>query len=83
MTGGELTRPLLPNDGHTWLTWMADTGVPLHVLREIAGHGSPATTQRYLHPDLRSITEAGCSLGAHLSVAAGPPKPPGVVRRVL
>ncbi|MGY1452647.1 tyrosine-type recombinase/integrase [Streptomyces sp. SS8] len=68
---------------HTGLTWMADAGVPLHVLRKIAGHGSLATTQRYLHPDLRSITEAGRSLSAHLSVAAGPPKPPGTVRRAL
>ncbi|MGV9270416.1 tyrosine-type recombinase/integrase [Kitasatospora sp. NPDC003701] len=25
---------------HTGLTWMADAGVPLHVLRKIAGHGS-------------------------------------------
>ncbi|MBH5334032.1 site-specific integrase [Streptomyces pactum] len=37
---------------HTGLTWMADAGVPLHVLRIIAGHGSLMTTQRYLHPDL-------------------------------
>ncbi|WP_443053956.1 tyrosine-type recombinase/integrase [Streptomyces sp. IBSBF 2435] len=29
---------------HTGLTWMADTGVPLHVLRLIAGHGSLHTT---------------------------------------
>ena len=34
---------------HTGLTWMADAGVPLHHLRKIAGHGSPTTTQRYLH----------------------------------
>ncbi|WP_101254359.1 tyrosine-type recombinase/integrase [Streptomyces barkulensis] len=67
---------------HTGLTWMADAGVPLHVLRKIAGHGA-LTTQRYLHPDLRSITEAGRSLSTHLSVAAAPPKPPGMVRRVL
>ncbi|MCN0152068.1 hypothetical protein NDQ86_08150 [Salinispora arenicola] len=25
---------------HTGLTWMADAGVPVHVLRKIAGHGS-------------------------------------------
>jgi len=31
---------------HTGLTWMADAGVPLHVLRKIAGYGSLATTQR-------------------------------------
>jgi integrase len=36
---------------HTGLTWMADAGVPVHVLRKIAGHGSLVTTQRYLHPD--------------------------------
>ena len=34
---------------HTGLTWMADAGVPVHVLRVIAGHGSITTTQRYLH----------------------------------
>ena len=36
---------------HTGLTWMADAGVPVHVLREIAGHADLSTTQRYLHPD--------------------------------
>jgi integrase len=30
---------------HTGLTWMADAGVPVHVLRKIAGHGSLTTTQ--------------------------------------
>ncbi|WP_413100290.1 tyrosine-type recombinase/integrase [Streptomyces sp. Inha503] len=57
---------------HTGLTWMADAGVPLHVLRVIAGHGSLMTTQRYLHPDLRAIAEAGRSLSAHLSGAPAP-----------
>ena len=52
---------------HTGLTWMADAGVPLHVLRTIAGHGSLSTTQRYLHPDRRSIEDAGDLLSAHLS----------------
>ena len=45
---------------------MADAGVPVHVLRKIAGHGSLTTTQRYLHPDRQSITEAGDALTAHL-----------------
>ncbi|WP_263984678.1 site-specific integrase [Streptomyces sp. HPF1205] len=49
--------------------WMADAGVPLHVLRKIAGHGSLTTTQRYLHPDRRSIHLAGAALSAHLSGA--------------
>lgn len=44
---------------HTGLTWMADAGVPVHVLRKIAGHGSLTTTQRYLHPHHRAITDAG------------------------
>ncbi|WNI18699.1 tyrosine-type recombinase/integrase [Actinacidiphila sp. ITFR-21] len=52
---------------HTGLTWMADAGVPVHVLRKIAGHGSLTTTQRYLHPSRRSIDLAGAALSAHLS----------------
>jgi integrase len=52
---------------HTGLTWMADAGVQVHVLRKIAGHGSLTTTQRYLHPDAQSITEAGDALSAHLA----------------
>ncbi len=54
---------------HTGLTWMADAGVPVHVLRKIAGHGSLTTTQRYLHPDQRSVIEAGQALSAHLGVS--------------
>ena len=60
---------------HTGLTWMADAGVPVHVLRKIAGHGSLTTTQRYLHPDRQSIDAAGVALSAHLSArrsASGP-----------
>jgi integrase len=60
---------------HTGLTWMADAGVPVHVLRRIAGHGSLTTTQRYLHPDQRSITDAGDALTAHLSVRRSPNGP--------
>ncbi|WP_233226137.1 tyrosine-type recombinase/integrase [Amycolatopsis sp. CA-126428] len=51
---------------HTGLTWMADAGVPVHHLRKIAGHGSLATTQRYLHPDQTSVTRAGELLTHHL-----------------
>ncbi|MEW1914493.1 site-specific integrase [Kitasatospora sp. NPDC085895] len=60
---------------HTGLTWMADAGVPLHVLRKIAGHGSLTTTQRYLHPDRRSIELAGEALSAHLSRPRRAPGP--------
>ena len=51
---------------HTGLIWMADAGVPVHVLRKIAGHGSLTATQRYLHPDRASIEAAGAALSAHL-----------------
>ncbi|MEU1056122.1 site-specific integrase [Streptomyces sp. NPDC005876] len=57
---------------HTGLTWFADAGVPVHVLRRIAGHGSLVTTQRYLHPDVRSITAAGTALSAHLTALRAP-----------
>lgn len=57
---------------HTGLTWLADAGVPIHVLRRIAGHGSLTTTQRYLHPDDHKITSAGTALSAHLSVLRAP-----------
>jgi integrase len=53
---------------HTGLTWMADAGVPVHVLRKIAGHGSLTTTQRYLHPDDQSLEDAGTALSGHLRV---------------
>ncbi|MFF9902002.1 tyrosine-type recombinase/integrase [Streptomyces olivaceus] len=57
---------------HTGLTWFADAGVPFHVLRRIAGHGSLTTTQRNLHPDVHKITAAGAALSAHLSVLRAP-----------
>ncbi|MFD8478202.1 tyrosine-type recombinase/integrase [Kitasatospora sp. NPDC059673] len=52
---------------HTGLTWMADAGVPPHILQEIAGHQDFGTTVRYLHPDLRTIAEAGDNLTRHLA----------------
>jgi len=48
---------------------MADAGVPVHVLRKIAGHGSLMTTQRYLHPNMRSIVDAGQALSSHLGAS--------------
>ncbi|MEV1010638.1 site-specific integrase [Streptomyces sp. NPDC049881] len=66
---------------HTGLTWMADAGVPLHVLRVIAGHGSLATTQRYLHPDLRALTEAGQALSRRLAAPQAVAAPPAVSGR--
>jgi integrase len=51
---------------HTGLTWMADAGVPVHHLQKIAGHGLLTTTQRYLHPNHDSVTEAGELLSNYL-----------------
>jgi hypothetical protein len=45
---------------------MADAGVHVERLRLIAGHGSITTTQRYLHPDRKSILDAGDLLSKHL-----------------
>ena len=44
-------------------------------VRKIAGHGSLATTQRYLHRDDQSITEAGDALSAHILVRRSPDGP--------
>lgn len=54
---------------------LASAGVQVHNLRKIAGHGSLSTTQRYLHPDNRSITDAGDALSAHISVRRSPNGP--------
>jgi integrase len=44
---------------HTGLTWMADAGIPVHVLPKIAGHGTLTTTQRCRRlPNIRAATQA-------------------------
>lgn len=35
---------------HTFCTRLADTGVPLHVIQDLAGHASIVMTRRYTHP---------------------------------
>jgi integrase len=55
---------------HTALTWLADAGVMVHHLQKIAGHGSITTTQRYLHPNRKSVTDAGELLSKHLGAGA-------------
>ncbi|MBF9071735.1 tyrosine-type recombinase/integrase [Streptacidiphilus fuscans] len=54
---------------HTGLTWMADAGIKIHVLKAIAGHSHITTTERYLHPSLRTIRDAGAALSAHLQAS--------------
>jgi hypothetical protein len=47
----------------------------VHVVRKIAGHGTLAMTQRYLHPGEWSITAAGAALAAYLRVRRSPWSP--------
>lgn len=59
---------------HTGLTWMADAGVKVHDLQKIAGHASLTTTQRYLHPNDKSIANAGELLSKHLRRSTNGPQ---------
>lgn len=52
---------------HTGATWMADAGIPLHVLQDILGHASMETTHGYLHPDDRHLASAAEQANAFLS----------------
>lgn len=61
---------------HTALTWMADSGVQLHVLQRVAGHQDPAMTARYLHPDHRALTDAGATFGAWWAAGSAAPTTP-------
>ncbi len=65
---------------HTGATWMADAGVPLHVLQRILGHKSIETTKLYLHPDLDQITNAGKQASRFLigGTGKGTKKPPAI-----
>lgn len=56
----DLGLPNLTRHGlrHTGATWLADAGVPLHVLQRIFGHASIETTKGYLHRDHRQLNEA-------------------------
>ncbi|MBG6192288.1 integrase [Arthrobacter sp. CAN_A212] len=52
---------------HTGATWLADAGVPLHVLQEILGHESIETTRLYLHTNDDHLTAAVTSMDRRLS----------------
>ncbi|MGW5269735.1 tyrosine-type recombinase/integrase [Rhodococcus sp. NPDC003994] len=43
---------------HTGECWMADAGIPLHVLQGIIGHQSIETTTYHLHSDHRHLAAA-------------------------
>ncbi|WP_308468448.1 tyrosine-type recombinase/integrase [Rathayibacter soli] len=76
----DLGLPDLTRHGlrHTGATWMADAGVPLHVLQEILGHASIETTRGYLHPDDRHLASAAEQANAFLAR----PKSSGQARRM-
>lgn len=65
---------------HTGATWMADAGIPLHVLQGILGHQSIETTKGYLHSDHRHLAAAAKQANQFLSTPAPrrePPRPDG------
>ncbi|MCP2288761.1 site-specific integrase [Nocardia amikacinitolerans] len=67
---------------HTGLTWFADAGVPLHRLQRIAGHTDPRITQRYLPPDVATLTEDGNLLSRFLTAPnSGPQIPERLARQ--
>ncbi|MER7854818.1 MULTISPECIES: hypothetical protein [unclassified Streptomyces] len=51
----------------------------MHVLRGIAGPGSPSTTQNRRHPYIRKTTAAGTALPAPVTALSAPRSPPGPV----
>ena len=65
----ELTRHGLR---HTGATWLADAGVPLHVLQDILGHASIETTSGYLNPDDRHLASAAEQANAFLRRSTRP-----------
>ncbi len=69
---------------HTGAHWMADAGVPLHVLREILGHRSLETTRGYLHADTCHLTDAATAVNAFLSASGSQSgHPDGPMLRVI
>ena len=62
---------------HTGATWLADAGIPLHVLQRILGHQSLETTRGYLHSDHRHLASAAEQANAFLADWSpfGPPAP--------
>lgn len=60
------TRLIGPWSRNLDATWMADAGIPLHVLQRILGHKSIETTRGYLHPDTRHLASAAAQANAFL-----------------
>jgi integrase len=52
---------------HVGATWFANSGVPIHVVADILGHGSIETTRLYLHTDNTALARAAISFNRHLT----------------
>lgn len=78
-----LGLPSLTRHGlrHTGATWMADAGIPLHVLQRILGHKSIETTRGYLHPDNRHLASAAEQANAYLAAQPQNASPAPPARR--
>ncbi|MCC4249762.1 MULTISPECIES: tyrosine-type recombinase/integrase [Microbacterium] len=59
----------------TGATWMADAGIPLHVLQDILGHASVETTRAYVHPDDRHLASAAEQANAFLARSSKASRP--------
>ncbi|WP_421075240.1 MULTISPECIES: tyrosine-type recombinase/integrase [unclassified Microbacterium] len=72
----DLGLPDLTRHGlrHTGATWMADAGIPLHVLQDVLGHASVEITRGYLHPDDRRLASAAEQAN---TFSPDPPRPAG------
>lgn len=54
---------------HSWASDAISAGVPLHVVGQVLGHKSPATTQRYAHLADRALREGLAIAGAAIEAA--------------
>ena len=43
------TDPSFHSLRHTFYTWLADAGTPIHTIKRLAGHASIETTMQYVH----------------------------------
>lgn len=52
---------------HTYITLLAEEGVPLSIIQELVGHESITTTMRYIHVHDEEVTKGGLKIGRILS----------------
>lgn len=47
---------------HTYGSWLADAGMPIHDIAALMGHAGPRSTQRYVHSGLGRMQSALAAL---------------------